>query len=125
MKRHWEDRTIVFTKSVEEVYALSGRFLIPGVTYETPARERKEILDRFREGRYRAIIASDVLNEGVDVPDAGVAIILAGSASRREYVQRLGRILRPRSGKRAVLYALITAETGEEHTARRRKEAFH
>ena len=124
LRRHWDDRVIVFAKSVEEVYSLSRRFLIPGVTYETPARERKEILDRFREGRYRAVIASDVLNEGVDVPDAGVAIILAGSASRREYVQRLGRILRPKGGKRAVLYELITAETGEEHTARRRKEGF-
>ena len=125
LRRHWDDRIIVFAKSVEEVYALSRRFLIPGVTYETPARERKEILDRFREGRYRAVIASDVLNEGVDVPDAGVAVILAGSASRREYVQRLGRILRPREGKRAILYELVTAQTGEEHTARRRKEALN
>ena len=124
LRRHWDDRVLVFAKSVEEVYSLSRRFLIPGVTYETPARERKEILDRFREGRYRAVIASDVLNEGVDVPDAGVAIILAGSASRREYVQRLGRILRPKSGKRATLYELITAETGEVHAARRRREAL-
>jgi superfamily II DNA or RNA helicase len=123
LRRHWDDRIIVFAKSVEEVYSLSQRFLIPGVTYETPARERKEILDRFREGRYRAVIASDVLNEGVDVPDAGVAIILAGSASRREYVQRLGRILRPREGKRAILYELVTAETGEVFAARRRREA--
>src|SRR3712207_437401 len=75
LRQHWQDRCIVFTKSVEEVYALSRRFLLPGITYETPAKERKEILDRFREGRYRAIIASDVLNEGVDVPDANVAII--------------------------------------------------
>ncbi len=124
LRRHWTDRCIVFTKSVEEVYAMSRRFLIPGVTYETPARERKEILDRFREGRYRAIIASDVLNEGVDVPDANVAIILAGSASHREYVQRLGRILRPKEGKRALLYELVTTATGEESTARRRREAF-
>jgi superfamily II DNA or RNA helicase len=124
LRRHWEDRCIVFTKSVEEVYAMSRRFLIPGVTYETPARERKEILDRFREGRYRAIIASDVLNEGVDVPDANVAIILAGSASHREYVQRLGRILRPKEGKQALLYELVTTATGEESTARRRREAF-
>src|ERR687886_27299 len=124
LRRHWDDRCLVFAKSVEEVYSLSRRFLIPGVTYETPARERKEILDRFREGRYRAIIASDVLNEGVDVPDAGVAIILAGSASRREYIQRLGRILRPREGKRATLYELVTAETGEVFAARRRREAF-
>lgn len=121
LKKHWNDRCIVFTKSVEEVYALSRRFLLPGITYETPARERKEILDRFREGRYRAIIASDVLNEGVDVPEAGVGIILAGSASRREYVQRLGRLLRPREGKRAVLYELVSRETGEEFAARRRR----
>ena len=124
LRRHWEDRCIVFAKSVEEVYALSRRFLIPGITYETPARERKEILDRFREGRYRTIIASDVLNEGVDVPDANVAIILAGSASHREYVQRLGRILRPREGKRALLYELVTSATGEEATSRRRREAL-
>ena len=124
LRQHWEDRCIVFTKSVEEVYALSRRFLIPGLTYETPARERKEILDRFRIGRYRAIIASDVLNEGVDVPDANVAIILAGSASQREYVQRLGRILRPKEDKQAVLYELVTAATGEEATSRRRRESF-
>jgi superfamily II DNA or RNA helicase len=121
LRQHWDDGIIVFTKSVEEVYSLSRKFLIPGITYETPARERKEILDRFREGRYRAIIASDVLNEGVDVPDAGVGIILAGSASRREYVQRLGRILRPGEGKRAVLYELVTAGTGEEFASQRRR----
>src|SRR5215212_7704423 len=121
LKGHWQDRTIVFTKSVEEVYALSTRFLVPGITYETPARERKEILDRFREGRYRAIIASDVLNEGVDVPEANVAVILAGSASHREYVQRLGRVLRPREGKRATLYELVTSDTGEEAASRRRR----
>lgn len=122
LRQHWDDKCIIFTKSVEEVYALSQRFLIPGITYETPARERKEILDRFREGRYRAVIASDVLNEGVDVPDANVAIILAGSASHREYVQRLGRILRPKGGKQATLYELVTTGTGEESSSRRRKE---
>ena len=122
LRRHWDDKCIIFTKSVEEVYALSRRFLVPGITYETPARERKEILDRFREGRYRAIIASDVLNEGVDVPDANVAVILAGSASHREYVQRLGRILRPKNGKQATLYELVTSGTGEESSSRRRRE---
>ena len=84
LRRHWDDRIIVFAKSVEEVYALSRRFLIPGVTYETPARERKEILDRFREGRYRAVIASDVLNQGVDVPDAGAACDPLRAAPRAE-----------------------------------------
>ena len=58
----------------------------------------------------------------MDVPEANVAIILAGSASRREYVQRLGRILRPRDGKQATLYELVTADTNEEFAARRRRE---
>ncbi|CAN5892451.1 DEAD/DEAH box helicase family protein [soil metagenome] len=122
LRQRWNDKCIIFTKSVDEVYALSQRFLVPGITYETPARERKEILDRFREGRYRAIIASDVLNEGVDVPDANVAIILAGSSSQREYVQRLGRVLRPKNGKQATLYELVTVGTGEESSSRRRRE---
>jgi len=49
-------------------------------------------------------------------------VILAGSASHREYVQRLGRVLRPREGKRAVLYELVTEGTGEEAASRRRRE---
>lgn len=60
-----------------------------------------------------------VLNEGVDVPDANVAIVLSGTATRREYVQRLGRILRPKAGE-AVLYELVTAETSEVQVNRRR-----
>ena len=62
-----------------------------------------------------------VLNEGVDIPDRGVAIIVSGNATRREYVQRLGRILRPKVA-RAVLYELVTEETTEEHVADRRRE---
>ena len=63
-----------------------------------------------------------MLNEGVDVPEANVAIVLSGLGSVREHVQRLGRILRKRRGKRAVLYELVTAGTGETYTSERRRE---
>jgi superfamily II DNA or RNA helicase len=63
-----------------------------------------------------------VLNEGVDVPDANVAVVLSGSGSVREHVQRLGRILRKREGKRAVLYELVTGATTETYTSERRRE---
>jgi superfamily II DNA or RNA helicase len=56
------------------------------------------------------------------VPDAGVAIVLSGSATQREQVQRLGRVLRKREGKQAVLYEIITRDTIEEQVAERRKE---
>ena len=65
--------------------------------------------------RYGAVVTSKVLNEGVDVPDANVAIVVSGSGSVREHVQRLGRILRKKDGKRAILYELVTAR----HRARR------
>ena len=62
-----------------------------------------------------------MLNEGVDVPEAAVAIVLSGTGTRREYIQRLGRILRPLEGKRAILYEIIAEGTGEEGVSRRRR----
>jgi superfamily II DNA or RNA helicase len=64
-----------------------------------------------------------VLDEGIDVPDANVGIIVSGTGSSREFIQRLGRILRPAEGKdKAILYELISKETGEVRVARRRKK---
>jgi superfamily II DNA or RNA helicase len=63
-----------------------------------------------------------VLNEGVDVPEANVAIVLSGSGSVREHVQRLGRILRLAKDKRALLYEVVTRNTVEEGVSDRRRE---
>ena len=67
------------------------------------------------------IVSSRVLNEGVDVPEAAVAIVLSGTGAKREYIQRLGRVLRPLEGKRAVLYEIVAEGTGEENVSRRRR----
>jgi len=122
LDRHREDRIIVFTASTDLVYRLSERFLLPGITHATATSERREILERFREGRYSRVVTANVLDEGVDVPDANVAVVLAGSGSEREFTQRLGRILRPTDdGGRALLYELVTEETAEERVADRRR----
>ncbi len=68
------------------------------------------------------MVTSRVLNEGVDVPAANVGIVLSGSGSVREHVQRLGRILRRREGKRAVLYEVVAEDTAEEFTSSRRRQ---
>ena len=57
-----------------------------------------------------------------DVPDANVGIIVSGSGSIREHVQRLGRILRARPGKQAMLYELVSQNTGEYFTNQRRRK---
>ena len=55
------------------------------------------LLVALREGRYNVIVTSKVLDEGVDVPDAELGIILSGTGSSREFIQRLGRLLRPKA----------------------------
>ncbi|MFC7072396.1 DEAD/DEAH box helicase [Halovenus rubra] len=122
LDRHTDDRVIIFTAHTDLVYQLSERFLIPAITHETTAGERRDILKRFREGEYTRVVTANVLDEGVDVPDANVAVVLSGSGSEREFTQRLGRILRPNAdGERALLYELVTEETAEEQVARRRR----
>jgi superfamily II DNA or RNA helicase len=96
--------------------------LVPVITHQTKVRERSEILSGLAEGRYRAIVTSKVLNEGVDVPTANVAIVVSGSGSVMEHVQRLGRILRKQEGKQAILYELVSAGTAETSTSERRRE---
>ncbi len=120
--RHRADRALLFTQDNATCYAVSRRFLIPAITHQTKIRERSEILERFGEGSYGAVVTSKVLNEGVDIPAANVAIVISGSGSVREHVQRLGRILRKRDGKRALLYELYTADTSEAFTSERRRE---
>ena len=121
LKRHKESKIFIFTEHNKLVHIISRQFLIPSITYRTASKERSETLDRFRSGIYRAVVTSKVLDEGIDVPDADVGIILSGTGSERAFIQRLGRILRKKEGKEAVLYEIVSAETSEVNTARRRK----
>jgi superfamily II DNA or RNA helicase len=119
---HREDRTLVFTQDNATAYGISRRFLVPAITHQTKVRERSEILERFSLGEYRVVVTSKVLNEGVDVPEANVAVVISGSGSVREHVQRLGRILRRSADKRAILYELVSKGTSETATSERRRE---
>jgi superfamily II DNA or RNA helicase len=122
LRQHRDDKVIIFSEFNSFVDEVNQHYLIPSITYKTRADERKAILDRFRAGQYTKLVSGRVLNEGVDVPDANVAIVISGNATAREYIQRLGRVLRPKTSQ-AVLYELVSDETGEISTARRRKKA--
>ena len=96
LEAYRDEKILIFTLYNDLVYTISRRFLIPAVTYQTPREERREILANFGNGKYKVIVTSQVLDEGMDVPDASVGLILGGTGSTREYVQRLGRLLRKR-----------------------------
>lgn len=120
--RHKNDRILLFTDDNATVYHLSETFLVPALTHRTPPKERSEILQKFNDGRYFAVATSRVLNEGVNVPAANVAVVLSGTSSVREHVQRLGRILRRQGDKEAILYEIVTRGTSEESTSTRRRD---
>ena len=114
-------RTIIFTHDNATAWRVSREFLVPCITHQTNIKERRLILDSFESGLLPVLVTSRVLNEGVDLPSAEVAIVLSGTGTVREHVQRLGRILRPGAGKQAVLYEIVAAGTTEEHTSKRRR----
>ena len=122
IQRHSEDRVIIFTQDNDTAYQLGERFFLPVLTHQTKLTERNAFLNGFRDGTYSILVTSKVLNEGIDVPEANVAIIVSGSGSVREHVQRLGRILRKREGKQAVLYELISKQTSEYFVNKRRRQ---
>ena len=93
---------------------------MPVLTAETSRRERQKTLERYRDGRFRTLVSARVLNEGVDVPEARVAIIVAGRFGAREHIQRIGRVLRPAPGKVATVYELVTSGTVDDARARAR-----
>jgi superfamily II DNA or RNA helicase len=121
LQRHKGDRSIVFTAHVDDAYSVAEQSLIPVITGEVGARERQRILTQFKAGTLRAIASARVLNEGVDVPDARVAIVASSSLGVREHVQRIGRVLRPAPGKTALVYELITRGTVDERIAAGRR----
>ena len=117
-----DERIIIFTADNATAYSIGRTFALPVITHHTKSAERKAFLDNFRSGKYKLLVTSQVLNEGVDVPEASIGVVVSGTASSREHIQRLGRILRPAPGKeQAVLYELVSAGTSEESVSNRRR----
>ncbi len=121
LTEHYSDRVLIFTDDNATVYRISQTFLIPAITHQTKVKERHATLQAFRDGSYPRVVTSRVLNEGVDVPEANVAVVLSGTGSTREYIQRLGRILRKGEGKLALLYEVVAEDTSEEGVSKRRR----
>ncbi|GAB6147519.1 DEAD/DEAH box helicase family protein [Stetteria hydrogenophila] len=114
-------KIIVFTqyrKQAEELARRLGAHLIHG---EMDAARRKRELEAFKSAERGVLVVTTVGDEGLDIPDANVGVFVSGTGSRRQYLQRLGRLLRPSPGKKAVLYEVVVAGTSEEYQARRRR----
>jgi superfamily II DNA or RNA helicase len=124
LSHHVGERVLIFTADNATAYAIARELLVMPVTHEINRAERTAVLARFRSGETSVLVSSQVLDEGLDVPDADIAIIVGGTASARRHVQRIGRVLRPRPGKRAIVYELEIGETTEAGYVKRRRAAL-
>jgi superfamily II DNA or RNA helicase len=124
LARHRSSRVLIFTAENAAAYAIAAEQLIMPITCDIARGEREQALEAFRHGQLRALVSARVLNEGIDVPDADVAIIVGSTFGEREHVQRVGRLLRPAPGKRALVYELVTAATTEVWRAAARRKAL-
>ena len=120
---HAPQPCIIFAGSNAMSRDVSRRFLIPCLLNHCGKRERLDILQGLENGDYPALVANQVLDEGVDLPEVKVAIVIGGTASSRQAKQRLGRVLRKSGGARAYLYEIVTAGTTEEQRSRRRRKS--
>ena len=114
-------KVLIFSESIEQAEMLYGMLREDygdrvGKYHSKAGRQANEnALERFRSREIFILIACKALDEGIDVPDAEIGIVLSGTGMQRQRIQRLGRILR-RSGKkeRASLYYLFVKESAEE-----------
>jgi len=120
---HHGQPTLVFAGSNAMAIEVSQRFLVPTILSHTRKRERLAVLDGFAQGQFTVLVANRVLDEGVDVPEAKVAVVIGGQASTRQAKQRLGRVLRRCGHSRATLYEVVCEDTKEVHRSRKRRQS--
>ena len=122
--RHHDSRILIFAADNDTAYSVAREHLVQPITCDIGKKERAQALHRFGNGELRILVSARVLNEGIDVPAADVAIIAGGSQGSREYVQRVGRVLRPSEGKKAIVYELVTRDTFEVRRADEHRRAL-
>jgi superfamily II DNA or RNA helicase len=121
---HRRGRLLVFTGDNETAYAIARVHCIMPITSDIGRVERRAALEQFQTGELGALVSAQVLNEGIDLPDADTAIVVGGRLGTREYLQRIGRLLRPAPGKQALVYELVMRDTHEQRDATRRQRAL-
>jgi superfamily II DNA or RNA helicase len=99
-------------KTTARIFERAGVRTALELSTDPPVR-RAEALRDFRSGTAQSLIAVRTLDEGIDLPDTKIAVIAAGSASRRQRLQRIGRVVRP-TGEPALVISLVARGTNEE-----------
>jgi DNA excision repair protein ERCC-3 len=123
LKRYRGHRILIIGHYIKQLKELADLFKLPLLTGQTPQAERDRLFEDFRRGKIPVLVVSKVANFAVDLPDANVAIQISGTfGSRQEEAQRLGRIIRPKSGENvAYFYTVVSRDSVEQDYAQKRE----
>ncbi|WP_224335680.1 DEAD/DEAH box helicase [Haloprofundus halobius] len=116
--KHLDAKALIFVDWLEQGEAVAEALDVPFISGEMPHYRRQRLLQQFRDGDLRTLVVSRVGDEGIDLPNAEIAIVASGlGGSRRQGAQRAGRTMRPVGN--AVMYVLATRGSPEEDFAER------
>ena len=121
LEEHEEEKTIIFCDWIDQGEEIEEEYDIPFISGETDFEEREEYFEDFRNDEMNTIIVSRIGDEGLDLPDTEVGIIMSGQGgSRRQATQRAGRVMRPFGD--AQVYMIATKGSNEEDFVKRQVE---
>jgi RNA polymerase primary sigma factor len=120
---------LVFTETVRganhAINRLDPHVAVDLITGSTGRGQRREILDDLRDRKLDVVAAPRVLDEGIDVPDANLGVVMSASRTRRQMIQRMGRILRrKRAGIAARFVIMFAKDTLEDPANRIERDGF-
>lgn len=124
LSRHPGEQTLVIGAYLDQLEELGAVLDAPVIQGSTKTAEREALFDAFRRGEVTTLVVSKVANFSIDLPEAAVAVQVSGTfGSRQEEAQRLGRLLRPKSGGGgAIFYSVISRDTQDaEYAAHRQR----
>jgi|TARA_R100000049_G_C1956616_1_gene113445 superfamily II DNA or RNA helicase len=117
------NKAIIFTEYInyaEKIQDFLKSKNVVSASYHSKAKNKQTILEDFKSGKIQVLICVKGLDEGLNVPDADVAIIVASSSQTRQTIQRIGRVLRYAPDKVAKIYNLYVKDSKEEQWLKKR-----
>ena len=118
LQKHKRDSWIVFTenkKQAKEFNKIINKKGYKSAIYNTDLDnvEREENLNNFKNGNLNVLVSCTALDEGFDMPEADGAMILSASSSKRQRIQRMGRVLRITANKENALIVTVYSSKTE------------
>ena len=120
VKRHTGERIMIFSETVDSIQQLKAILEANGIPAQTihngiKPKERKEILEGWGKD-YFPLLSVHTLEIGYDVPQVGIAIIIASTSNMNQVAQRIGRVVRKVDGKdQALIYVVYVSGTKDDN----------